>query len=233
MNITVLIIMFVALYLLYRIAYPKQAAVKQGDAAPLKRETDLPEVMGKSRFVVPDRSKPLQTAATSAIGETNGQNAITFAAENEKRNPVVPPEKLDEVFGEDINPEDLDIEPDENETDGAVEVDEEEESEDLRLTLGRDAETAAGMTIEEMAETVEAIEQPTDENAALLYRVETTDLFEKLVSGDRGKAERIKALIERHVRSLNPEVENEDSNNDNSEWKSFDMRNFLSKTGKK
>ncbi|MDR1339231.1 MAG: hypothetical protein LBK58_04165 [Prevotellaceae bacterium] len=78
-----------------------------------------------------------------------------------------------------------------------------------------------------MAGTVEAVQNPADESAELLYRMERTDMFERLVSGDEGKAERIRAVIDRYIRSLNPEVEvEEDAGNDSR--KDFDIRDFLS-----
>lgn len=221
MKVLAVLIMLAALFLLYRIAYPGGKA-KDSDPPPEKPEPAA-DVMGKSRYVLPDRSKPLQTPASSAENETNERKAITFAAGSEKRDAVIPPGKPDEVFGEEPDPESLDIEPDENET----ESDSEEEVECLRQTPGGDAETAEGLTIEEMAGTVEAVQNPADESAELLYRMERTDMFERLVSGDEGKAERIRAVIDRYIRSLNPEVEvEEDAGNDSR--KDFDIRDFLS-----
>jgi hypothetical protein len=83
------------------------------------------------------------------------------------------------------------------------------------------------MTIEEMTETVAAIENPTDEKAGLLFRIEKTDMFEQLVSGDKGKAERIKAVIDRFVQTAFLETENDNSDTD---YNDFDINNFLSKT---
>jgi Ca2+/Na+ antiporter len=59
MKLLAIIIMLIALYLLYRIAYPKQASTKKDNEIPTEKPKSLPDVMGKSRFVLPDRSKPL------------------------------------------------------------------------------------------------------------------------------------------------------------------------------
>ena len=93
-----------------------------------------------------------------------------------------------------------------------------------------------GMTIEEMTETIAAIENPTDAQAELLLRAEKTDMFEQLVSGNEGKATMITAIIDRHVRSQNPEddaedaTENEDSNVDLDDFYIKDCGDY-SRTG--
>ena len=229
MKVTVLIIMLIALYLLYRIAFPGQAGTKQGDDNSRKSEKDVSDVVVKSRFVRPAQGQPQPTPATVEKSEYQVEKASIFAAGNEKPDAVIPPEKLYEVF-EDFNPDELEIPPDgdgqSDETDG-IETDLEEEAEDLRQTLGREAEQADGMTIEEMTETFTAIENPTNEKAGLLFRIEKTDMFEQLVSGDEGKAERIKAVIDRFVQIAFPDTENEFSDTD---YNDFDISNFLSKT---
>jgi len=56
-------------------------------------------------------------------------------------------------------------------------------------------------------------------------------MFEQLVSGDEGKAARIKAVIDRYIQSRYPEVENvtDDKENDNgNEWKDFDISFYVS-----
>jgi hypothetical protein len=61
MKLFAIIIILIALFLLYRIAYPKQVDTKKNNAIPKEKPKTVPDVMGKSRFVLPDRSKPLQT----------------------------------------------------------------------------------------------------------------------------------------------------------------------------
>ncbi|MDR0835607.1 MAG: hypothetical protein LBN11_03370 [Tannerella sp.] len=126
MKILAILIMLVALFLLYRIAYPKQTDTKKGnDTVPPEKPKSVADVMGKSRFVLPDRSKPLQTSATPAETETTSEKASIFAAETaEKPSGIIPENELDEVFADEPNPEILSI-PLENEPD--VDIDFEDE----------------------------------------------------------------------------------------------------------
>jgi hypothetical protein len=194
---------------------------------PPPKPPDGDEAVVKSRFVLPDRSNSTQHADRKQESDRQEENASIFAAGNEKTDAIIPPEKLDEVFDEEPDPEDLDIEPDDEDETDSPDLDGEEEDEEIRQTLGRDAEPANGFSVEEMEEAAKAVDNPSDEKAAILFKVEKTDMFEKLVSGDDGKAARITAIIERHIRSLNPEVENEE-NNSNSDLEKFDIMDFLS-----
>ena len=221
MKILALIIMFIALFLLYRIAYPKRPATKKNDDTTCKKETDISEIVIKTRFVRPNIGQPQPTTTTPANADSQEEKPFIFAGGNEKKDVVITTEKLDEVFSNEPNPEDLDIEPDKEEE----EIDADEEAEELRKTLGRDAEPAGGLSIEEMTEAAKAIDNPSDKNAGILFKVEKTDMFEKLVSGDEGKTARIKMIIDRHFRSQYPEVKNEENNS--NEWKNFDIRKHL------
>jgi hypothetical protein len=264
MKLFVIIILLIFQYFLFRIAFPKLRKTKQGDDVPRKRETDISGVVVKTRFVRPESSQPRPTHATVLKTEYQEEKPSIFAGGNEKKDAVIPPGKLDEVFGEETthetgaepnlfevcpvrrssisegnepNTEELEIESD-DESEESDEPDLEEENEDLLQTPAGEAEQADGLSIEEMTEAVEAIDNPTDEKAAILYRVEKTDMFEQLVSGDEGRAARIKAIIERNIRSLQPEVETEknekelNGDNDNG-WENFDIQNYLHKTIKK
>jgi hypothetical protein len=236
MKLLVLVIIVLCLYLIYRIAFSGQPDVKAGRDIPRKKDTDSPEPVVKNRYVLPASGQPRPTPATCLETDKQDEKAITFASGNEKPDAVIPVEKLDEVFGktpgteqeEDVDENDLDIPPDEDEEETSEPEDLEQESEDLRQTLGRDADLAGGLSIEEMTEAVKAIDNPTDENAGLLYKVEPTDMFEKLVSGDEGKAARIRAVIDRNIQSLNPAVEKESENIGDSDYKNFNMADYLS-----
>jgi len=224
MKVLAIMIMLASLFFLYRIAYPKQAATKKDGDIPKKDTKPVRSVMGKSRFVLPDRSKPLQTPATSPDIDNSEKKSNIFAPENEARNPVIPKEQLDEVF-DDTNPEDLDIELDEDEKE-----DETEEVYDEGAELEQGAELASGLSIEEMTDAAKAIDNPTDEKADILFKVEKTDMFEQMVSSDEGKAERIKAIITRYIQNLPSENAYEDSNNSNIE--NVDVMGFLRITKK-
>ena len=228
MKTVVLIVIFFSLFLLYRIGFRTKPKAGRNPLRVESTETDETDAIGKSRYVLPARRNPVQTSATASKTDEWQEKADNFALGNENRNAIIPPEKLDEVFSEEPNPEDLDIPLDEDEETNEADLD--EENEDLRQSFGRDLELAEGLSIEEMTGVAEAINHPTTDNAGLLLKVEKTDMFEKLISGDEGKAARVKAVIDRYVRSENPEVEPEESNAD---WKDFDMRNYLRKTNKK
>ena len=227
MKVIAVIIMLYALFLLHRIAFPKCPAAEKGVDKPEKDTKTVRSVMGKSSFVLPERSKPLQTPAISTKDENIEKKEYMFAAGNETRNAVIPNEELDKIFDE-TDPDDLDIDPDE---DGDESQSETADVEDEAAEFETGAEMASGMSIEEMTEAAKAIDKPTDDKAEILFRVEKTDMFEQLVSGDEGKAQRIKAIIDRHFRSLQPKVEIE--NTESSEWNEFDIRNHLRKTIKK
>ena len=240
MKILAVMLMLVALFFLYRIAYPKRPATnKDVDNLPVqKKDTDISEVVVTTRFVRPNSGQPQPTRTISDKEDVLGKKPYTFADGNENRNSVIPPEKLDEVFEDDVNPDELDIEPDEDE-DGSTSLttgfedfeDNKEDWDDESVDFETDAELASGMSIEEMTEAAKAIDRPTDDKAGILFRVEKTDMFEQLVSGDEGKAERIKAIIDRHFRSQQPEIENDDSDSDDIE--NIDISEFLGITVKK
>ena len=206
-------IMLLALYFLYRIAFPKQPKTKKSDDRPSTKEIDVSGVVLKCKYVCPDFGQPQTTHTTTQKDDVLEKNHYTFAPENSA---TIPNEKLDEVF----DPEDLEIEEEETEN---TDLDDETEN------LGeREAEIASGLSIEQMVDATSAVKNPTDEKAEILFKVEKTDMFEQLVSGDEGKAAMIKAIIDRHVQSQTPEVEIEDNHTKNgNDWQSFDIKEFL------
>jgi hypothetical protein len=233
MKIFAVTVMLVALYFLYRIAFPKPPAAGTGtdrDILP-KGEADTGDGVKKSRYVSAYRRQPTPTPATPENSDKQDENAPIFAAGNEKTDAVIPPEKLDEVFGEEPDPKDLDIDPDKEYETDSPDLEEEEADEELRQAPGRDAEPAGGFSVEEMEEAARAVGNPSENNAAILFKVEKTDMFERLVSGDEGKAARIRAVIDSYTRGLNPEVERE-GNSDNSDPENFDIGKFIVRTVK-
>jgi len=219
------IVTLVTQYYLYRIICPKQKDLQKSDKAPEKDKETVPSVMGKSRYVLPERSKPLQAPATSTEFENIEKKPYILVPENENRNAVIPTEKLDEVFAEEINTDELEIEPDENEKDGTK--DEKVDFDDEATEFKQETEQlASGMSIEEMTEAAKAIDNPTDEQAGILFKVEKTDMFEQMVSGDEGKAERIKSIIDRYVQSIFSETENQSQISD-TDYGNFDVAGFL------
>ena len=225
--------MLIALYLLYRIAFPKQPSTQAGDNVSEKGTNIARSVMGKSRFVLPDRSKPFQTPAISGDAESNAIKAVTFALENQEKRPaVIPPDELDRVFAEEPNPEDLDIPPDdEDETEIDLTA---EEDEEWNRGLGHEAMFADGLDFDDLQHVAKVVrEQPETvnrETGAKIVAMEHTDMFETLVSGDEGKMNWIKSVIDRHFQSILPETESKTSETD---YGNFDIADFLGKTIKK
>jgi len=227
MKTAAFMIMLIALFLLYRIAYPKRSATKKSNEILPKKEVDISELVVKSRFIRPNPGQLQTTPTTSVKTDLQGEKQKTFAGGNGHSDGVIPSTRLNEVFDSEVNPEELDISPDEDERTDEANL--EEEAEDLRQVLGRDAEYAEGLSMEEMTEVAEAIDNPTDEKGGLLFRVETTDMFEKLVRGDEGKAARIREVIERHLRNQcdEGEMDGEEDDRMDNDWRNFDMQKFL------
>jgi len=225
MKMLLIIFLLISQFIIYRIAFPKKSKTKRDDDTPQKRETDISEVVVKTRFVRPENVQSPKTYTTSLSTEIQEDMPNVPAVGNEIKDAVIPPEKIDKVFADNPNPDELDIPPDDDD-----EPDLEDESADLQQTTDVDAGMADGLTIEEMTETIEAIADPSDGNAELLYRVEKTDMFEQLVSDDEAKAARINAIVERYVHNLYAEVEKNEETGEgtnSNEWDNFDVFSFL------
>jgi hypothetical protein len=234
MKLLAILIMLAALFLLYLIAYPKQADTKKGGALPKEPKTEKPaaDVMGKSRFVLPDRSKPLQTSATLGKTEKPDEKEDIFAAATEEKpSAAIPPEELDEVFAGEPNPEILSIPLDETDDD-EIDYEAEEEAEELSRTLGHEAIPAEGLDYDKLQTAVKVVmEQPdevSEETGETLMRLENTDMFEHLVSGDEGKMNWIKAVVERNIQKVMPETEDE-SSDANFDYGDFDVADYVDK----
>jgi len=223
MKLLAIAIMLVALFLLYRIAYPpKQASAKKGDEIPKEKSKSFPDVMGKSRFVLPDRSQPLPTPATLQETEKEEEKAFIFAHESEeKRSLTIPIEQLDEIFGDESNPEVMSLPlEDENEYEDESEIDfEAEEAEELHRVLGHEAMLADGIDYDDLQHVVKVVkEQPDDvseETGRILVALENTDMFEMLASGNEGTMNWVKSVIERNIQNTISETESETSDDRN------------------
>jgi hypothetical protein len=211
MKLFAIIIMLIALYLLYRIACPRQVTKKDNEI-PTEKPKFAPDVMGKSRFVLPDRSKPLQTPATSLGTKKGYEKPDIFASgTEEKGSAVIPAEQLDEVFGNNSNPEIMSV-PLENEDEDEIDFEAEQEAEELHRVLGHEPEYAGGFDYDDLQTAVKVIrEQPdevSEETGRTLAVLEDTDVLEILVSGDEGRLSWIKSIVERNIRNRIPETEN-------------------------
>jgi hypothetical protein len=224
MKLPAIIIMLAALCLLYRIACPKQPdTAKGGGDIPRKEEKPARSVTGKSRFVLPDRSQPLQTPATEMDIEKSEEKPAIFAAETEeKRSTEIPAEELDEAFGKDGNPEIMsipldcpDIEIDDDE-DGEIDF-EEEEAEEPGKVAGHEAMYADGYDFDDLQTVAQAVrEQPetvSEQTGKTLVALEHTELLALLSEGDDGKVNRMRAIIDRQIQNTMSQTEVETSTN--------------------
>jgi hypothetical protein len=228
MKLIVLLIIILCLFLIYRLSFPKQPE-KQTGKTPPEADTDESEVIGKSRFVLPSHSQPRTTPATTEKTLVSEEKHDTFAPEIQNRTAVIPPEELDEVFGKEVNPEDLDI--DETDEDGGDTEENDEDEEELRRTMNGSMAYADGYTIDEIAEAVKTADQPesdqSPEAVETLYHLSKTDMFEQLVSGDASRATRIAAILDR--REWEQRVENGDADNNDSAYSDFNIGNFINR----
>jgi len=214
MKFLAVILLLIVEYYLYRIAFAKRKGTKKNNAIPSGKSKTLPDVMGKSRFVLPDLSKPLQTPATLEKNEKRDEKPNIFAAETKEKRPVaIPAEQMDEVFNDDSNPAILSIPLEENDEE---EIDlEAEEAEELHRTLGHEPVWAEGIDYDDLQTVVKVVQEQPDEvneeTGRKLAEIENTELIEQLVSEDEGKKNWIKAVVERNIQSIIPETENENS----------------------
>jgi hypothetical protein len=230
MKLPVLLIIIISLYLIYRLSFPRQAKNRPGNETPPPNTPDGDEAVIKNRFVLPARSNLAQHDDRKKESDKQDENASIFAVGNEKSNAVIPPEELGEVFAEDVNPDDLDIEPDVNETDNDSELDADEEAEEIRQSAGEIEGYAEGFTYDELATVIHEADQPEAMTKAVvetLRDLSQTDMFEQLVSGDTDRASRIASILDRSEQSL--ASWDEDAEDDkNGEYKDFDITQFLS-----
>jgi hypothetical protein len=229
MKLLVFLIIVLSLYLIYRLSFPGQAGKREKVETPPPSDGD--EAVVKRRFVLPDRSNPAQRDDRSEDSDKQAEKAVIFAPGNE--NPaagVIPPEELGEVFGEDVNPDDLDI--DETDEDGEEEPEGDEDDAELRRTMNGNVAYADGCTIDEMTEAVKTADRPESEQSPkavkTLRDLSKTDMFEQLVSGDAGRSARIAAILDRREREQGTETV-EDGDNDDA-YKDFDIGNYISKS---
>ena len=200
-KIIALLILFVAVYFLYRIAYPVPQETKKINDAPQKRETVQNDVVKKIRFVRPNHGQPKTTRTTPAKEEILEKNPYIFAPETEKDGSgIIPPDKLDEVFEDEINPDDLDIDADaDDDADDEIDLEAEEELEQRNRVEGQSAMLAEGLNFDDLHDVAEVVkEQPetvSEKTAATIAALEHTDMFELLASGDEGKANWIKSVV--------------------------------------
>ena len=199
------------------------------------------EIIGKSRFVL-DRRRSLPQAAVAAQTEKGIEKEDIFAPASVPEHPrQIPPEDLDEVFGDvpaGERNEPLDIYyplyeeyfPDTE----AEEPDDEDETEELPLP-GRSL--AQGVSFEQMGEVYRHVvhdppitDYQKEETGRLLLGLKETDMFEAIVSGCPDGNDRVKNLIDTYLSAFHRRMVAEAAESPSSQGAvpdGFDVRNYV------
>lgn len=194
MKTILILVMLLALYLLYRIAFPK--SIKKPKPTPVlsRQKINGKEIIGQSRVVLSFQRQAVPVAAKTCETVSSHENADSFVPESESgmMDISVPLEHQDE-------PEEPEIDP-------------EEEAEELRQLMGNDPEQASGFTFEELEQTVQEMNHPSGNDrqvAKVIYRLRDTDCISQLAALSPEKAERIKSLISLYVNEVESKTGNE------------------------
>ncbi len=199
------------------------------------------EIIGKSRFVL-DRRRSLPQAAVAAKTEKGIEKEDIFAPASASEHPrQIPPEDLDEVFGDvpaGERNEPLDIyyplyEESFPDTE-AEEPDDEDETEELPLP-GRSL--AQGVSFEQMGEVYRHVvhdppitDYQKEETGRLLLGLKETDMFEAIVSGCPDGNDRVKNLIDTYLSAFHRRMVAEAAESPSSQGAvpdGFDVRNYV------
>ena len=209
MKTILLAVMLLALYLLYRIAFPKPIKKQKPTSVLSRHKVNEKEIIGQSRVVLSFQRQAVPVAAKTCETVSSPENEDSFVPENESgmMDISVPLQHEDE-------PEETGIDP-------------EEEAEELRQLMGNDPEQASGCTFEELEQTVHGVNHPSGNDrqvAKVIYRLQDTDCISQLAAISPEKAERIKSLISLHVN----EVESKTGKTGNEKPGQPDITGFLS-----
>ena len=199
------------------------------------------EIIGKSRFVL-DRRRSLPQAAVAAQTEKGIEKEDIFAPASVPEHPrQIPPEDLDEVFGEvptGEQNEPLDIyyplyEESFPDTE-AEEPDDEDDTEELPL-LGRSL--AQGVSFEQMGEVYRHVvhdppitDEQKEETGRLLLGLKETDMFEAIVSGCPDGNDRVKNLIDTYLSAFHRRMAAETAESPSAQGvvpEGFDVRDYV------
>lgn len=202
-------VMLLALYLLYRIAFPKPIKKQKPTSVLSRQKVNDKEIIGQSRVVLSFQRQAVPVAAKTCETVSSRENEDSFVPENESgmMDISVPLEQEDE-------PEEPEIDP-------------EEEAEELRQLMGNEPDLASGCTFEELEQTVHEVNHPSGNDrqvAKVIYRLQDTDCITQLAAISPEKAERIKSLISLHVN----EVESKTGKAGNEKPGQPDITGFLS-----
>jgi len=186
-------LMLLALYPLYRSAFPKPIKKKKPTSVLSRQKINEKEIIGQSRVVLSFQRQAVPVAAKTYETVSSPENADSFVPENESgmMDISVSLEHQDE-------PEEPEIDP-------------EEEAEELRQLMGDEPDLASGFTFEELEQTVHEVNHPSGNDrqvAKVIYRLQDTDCITQLAAISPEKAERIKSLISLHVNEVESKTGN-------------------------
>ena len=147
----------------------------------------------KIRFVRPNHGQPQKTRTIPAKEEILEKNPYIFAPETEKDGSgIIPPDKLDEVFEDEINPDDLDIDDDADDdadADAEIDLEAEEALEQRNRVESQSAMLAEGLNFDDLHELAEVVkEQPetvSEKTAATIAALERLSLLQTNKSGQK------------------------------------------------
>jgi len=187
-------VMLLALYLLYRIAFPKPIKKQKPTSVLSRYKVNEKEIIGQSRVVLSFQRQAVPVAAKTCDTVSSHENADSFVPENESGMMAisVPLQHEDD-------PEEPEIDP-------------EEEAEELRQLMGNEPDLASGCTFEELEQTVHGVNHPSGNDrqvAKVIYRLQDTDCITQLAAISPEKAERIKSLISLYVNEVESKTGNE------------------------
>jgi len=232
MKILATAVMLLIMFVIYRLLFSEKT-----DSGTKESKTIPPEAMNgyeaviKKRYVLPDRSKPAQHEDRKEESDKTVENANIFAGGNEISNrSIIQSGEMNEVFGTQVKPEDLDIEKDESEMDSNDELNTDEEAEELRQIMGGKIEGYSdGITYDEMTTVFYTVnnnpEQMTDAEVETLRSLSETDVFEQIVSSYPDKGTLISSLLDSDEQSLLGENDVTDDND--TEYQNYDMTQFF------
>ena len=163
----------IALYLLYKIAMQTENKTENKNASrniPEKEPEPASNVVGRSRYVSPNQRQSAPDATPESKTDETTKSAGTFEPDKDSE------EDFSMPLDEEENGDEADL-----------------EDEELEGVFEYERASAGGLTYEEMSEALRL-----ENNPAVLRRMEGTDMFEQLIAQDKGRKERIRAILDRH-----------------------------------
>ena len=209
MKTILVVVMLLALYLLYRIAFPKPIKKPKPTSVLSRQKVNEKKIIGQSRVVLSFQRQAVPVAAKTSETVSSHENEDSFVPENESGMM-----DISVSLKHENEPEEQEIDP-------------EEEAEELRQLMGSEPDLANGCTFEELEQTVNEVNHPSGNDrqvAKVLYRLQDTDCITQLAAISPEKAERIKSLISLHVN----EVEGKTGKTGNKKPGQPDITGFIS-----